>query len=131
MSAGRFVFVGERRSQRAIAMNVTWVDGHLAACTLFRALRSLGIEPMAQVYLNAYTDDGALNEADLAALPDYHREGRIVVALGQVAQRVVARLGLPHRCLVHPAARGTIRLTERYQVHVAEVLVSEGEGDQA
>ena len=47
-----FIFVGERRSRRARAMGVRWEDGHLAAKTLFDALRASGIDPVAQAYIN-------------------------------------------------------------------------------
>lgn len=122
LGGGRYVFVGERRSGRAMAMGVTWTDGRLAASTLFRALRAVGIEPAAQVYLNAFTDDGQLNRAALAGLAEHRRQGRVIVALGQPAQRAVASAGVPHLRLVHPAARGAIRRTERYHAHVAAVL---------
>ena len=49
-----FLFVGERPSQRAVRMGVTWSDGALAGATLFDELRNLGVEPTRQCYRNLY-----------------------------------------------------------------------------
>ena len=117
-----YVFVGERRSARAIAIDVTWTAGRLAARTLFDALRASGIDPSAQVYLNAFADDGRPNDEALASLDQHRQQGRVIVALGRRAQRVVAGLGVPHLRLIHPAARGAIRRTATYRAHVAAVL---------
>jgi hypothetical protein len=117
-----YVFVGERRSARAIAMGVTWTDGRLAARTLFDALRAGGIDPRAQVYLNAFADDGRRDEEALASLDRHRQQGRVIVALGRRAQRAVAGMGVPHLRLIHPAARGAIRRTAAYHAHVAAVL---------
>ena len=38
----RFIFVGERRSRRAIQMGVRWEHGRLCARTLHAALRAIG-----------------------------------------------------------------------------------------
>lgn len=52
----RFVFVGQRRSRRAIQMGVRWEHGRLCARTLHAALRAMGLDPAQQTYLNAYAD---------------------------------------------------------------------------
>lgn len=52
---GLFLFVGERPSDRAVRMGVTWGDGALAGATLFDALRSLEVDPSRQSYRNLYT----------------------------------------------------------------------------
>jgi len=57
----KIVFVGERRSLRAIQMNVTWQDGRLAAKVLFEALATLGITEDVYVVVHAYRDDGSLD----------------------------------------------------------------------
>ena len=44
-----FIFVGERRSERARVIGVRWEHGHLAAKTLFDALRACGINSEAQL----------------------------------------------------------------------------------
>jgi hypothetical protein len=123
MSA-RYVFVGERRSNRAIAMGVTWENGRLAACTLHDALSAAGIEPSTQVYVNAWQDDGAVNLDGIQLASVLQIQGWVVVALGQKAQRHLTRIGLEHVALVHPAARGAIRLKSAYRQHVAEQLAS-------
>jgi hypothetical protein len=51
-----------------------------------------------------------------------------LVALGRRVEAALARDGLPHRFLIHPAARGAIRRRDRYQAHVAAVLTA---GDEA
>jgi hypothetical protein len=45
------VFVGERRSARAIAMGVAWEDRRLAARTLHAALCAAGLDPARQCFL--------------------------------------------------------------------------------
>ena len=52
----RYVFVGEKRSRRAIAMAVSWADGRLAGRTLHEALRAAALDPAEQLYLNAFVD---------------------------------------------------------------------------
>lgn len=43
-----FLFIGEKRSDRAISMKVRWEDGCLAASTLFKALLACGMLPNQQ-----------------------------------------------------------------------------------
>ena len=123
-----FVFVGERRSPRAMAIGATWEGGRLAAKTLHDALRACGLDPARQVYLNLFADPG---EADAARVirPDILAELRVIAALGapivglgRLVQRALARAGIAHRPLTHPAARGSIRRRATYQAHVATVL---------
>ena len=40
----KYLFVGERRSELAIKMNVTWVDKRLAAAHLSKAVEAIGIK---------------------------------------------------------------------------------------
>jgi hypothetical protein len=56
MRQNRFVFVGERRSRRAIAIGARWENGRLCARTLHEALCAMGLDPGCQVFVNAYTD---------------------------------------------------------------------------
>lgn len=49
-------------------------------------------------------------------------EGIVIVALGKRVSVALARLGIDHVALVHPAARGRIRKRERYIKHVADTL---------
>lgn len=123
----RFVFVGEKRSKRAILMGVTWENGRLAAKTLHDALRAVGLDPVDQRFLNLYQDDlpGVLNPAALDQIRDLLRKGWVIVGLGRIVQATLQRFGIPHRPMVHPAARGAIRSRARYQRHVARVLERE------
>ncbi|MGH2356306.1 MAG: hypothetical protein ACRDJN_32270, partial [Chloroflexota bacterium] len=49
----------------------------------------------------------------------------VIVGMGRLVQRVLAAAGIPHRALIHPAARGAIRQTACYRAHVAAVLSGE------
>jgi len=120
----RFLFVGERRSRRAIQLGVRWEHGRLCARTLHAALRAIGLDPEEQRYVNLYFDaePPALDEAVLARLRALAAEGVEIVGLGRIVQRALERAGVAHRRLIHPAARGAIRARATYQAHVATVL---------
>lgn len=118
-----YLFVGEKRSPTAIRMGVTWRDEHVCAKTLHEALRACGLVPERQSYTNLWTDEGALREDWLSYLDALAQAGCQIVGMGRRVQRELARHHIPHRALHHPAARGAIRRTERYQAHVAEILM--------
>jgi hypothetical protein len=120
----RFAFVGERRSLKALAMGVTWEDGRLGGKTLHDALRAVGLDPHAQRFLNLYLDDlpGVVDPAALDQIGALLTDGWVIVGLGRIVQGTLTHLGIPHRPMVHPAARGAIRTRARYQRHVARVL---------
>jgi hypothetical protein len=120
----RFVFVGERRSQRAIQLGVRWEHGRLCARTFHAALRAIGLAPEEQGYVNLYSDaePPALDEAVLARLRALATEGVEIVGLGRLVHHALERAGVDHRQLIHPAARGAIRARAAYQAHVASVL---------
>ena len=120
----RYVFVGEKRSRRAIAMAVRWENGRLAARTLHDALRAAGLEPAEQRYLNAFLvgEGWTLDPAALATVRALADAGMPVVGMGRRVQAVLARAGVDHLPLVHPAARGAIRARAAYQAHVAALL---------
>lgn len=119
----RFIFVGECRSITAVNRGWTWRDGHLAAKPLFEALEAMGVDPAAQRFLNLFRDPphavyyNAASVARLRAAND-----QTIVAMGQRQHYGLEALGIAHRTIVHPAARGRIRKRERYVAHVAEVL---------
>lgn len=119
-----YVFVGEKRSDTAIRRGWTWLDGHLAARTLHRALKNVGLDPQWHVYMNLFRDgDGyelVLFEVDM--LRSLAGQGYTVVGMGRRVQAELERLGIEHRKLVHPAARGSIRASAEYDRHVAFVL---------
>lgn len=123
------LFVGECRSLTAQRKGWTWKDGRLAAKPLFEALAAMGVDPAAHEYVNLWTDNGTGESG--AAIIGWQRismirtaitNGMIVVALGKRVSHELARRGLVHVALVHPAARGKIRKRERYHQHVKETL---------
>jgi hypothetical protein len=120
----RFVFVGERRSGRAIQMGVRWEHGRLCPRTLHAALRAIGLDPEEQRYVNLYSDaePPALDAAVVARLRALAAEGVEIIALGRIVHCALERAGVAHRRLIHPAARGAIRARAAYQAHVASVL---------
>lgn len=123
---GRYLFMGERRSATAQARGYTWASGRLCADTLHRALRAIGIDPAGQTFVNAYDDEGLPDpDGRLLALDAWREGGWVIVALGERAHRVLDGLGIAHRVLVHPAARGRIRRRDRYHAHVAAVLADQ------
>jgi hypothetical protein len=123
-SLPQFVFVGERPSPRARQMRVTWQDGRLAAKPLHTALRACGIPPETQRYLNLFRTYGPLTvkQTALRRLQRWVRAGRTIVALGRRVAQALDAAGIPHLQLVHPAARGRIRNTDRYCAHVHATL---------
>lgn len=113
----RYVFVGEERSQRAITMNVTWKDGKLAAKQLFDALKANNIDPANQAFDNWFEgEDSALR------IKVFQAYGYIVVAMGEKVSMAMAKAGISHLRIVHPAARGKIRKKEIYAKHIKETL---------
>jgi hypothetical protein len=118
----RWCFVGENRSRTAVRMGVTWEDGRLCAGTLHSALREIGLEPSEQKYINLWPDDDKEGPPLITRIVEVQQCGLPVVALGMHVRHTLARHGIPHRTLTHPAARGKIRATQTYRLHVADVL---------
>jgi len=120
----KFVFVGEKRSNRAIEMNVNWQDGKLAARSLIRALRASGINYQEQVFLNLFYDkDGyEIRSYSSEKIKELAKNGAIIVGMGKLIQKHLEKLGIKHLKLTHPAARGKIRKKETYTEHVSKVL---------
>lgn len=116
-----YLFVGERRSSRAVQIGVFWEDGKLAAKTLFDALRFCGLDPQQQVFINLFRNNGKVNRLALTDL-QMLQEGLTIVGMGRKVQTVLEESKIRHLKLIHPAARGKIRKTELYQQHVKEVL---------
>jgi hypothetical protein len=120
-----FLFLGERRSRKAVEMGVRWEHGNLAARPLFDALRAHGIDPEQQWFENLFCEDldGPFVvrpdlDALLAAVPSHYR----LVAMGNRVSAALRRHGIVHIKIVHPAARGRIRERPRYIAHVGEQL---------
>jgi hypothetical protein len=118
------VFVGEKRSRRAIELGLHWRDGRLAAKTLFDALSHCSIDPTRQLFINVFLEsDGYVPDPTaLSLIGQMARTGVEVIALGRRVQRALEVADIPHARMVHPAARGAIRSRECYREHVASVL---------
>jgi hypothetical protein len=127
-----YTFVGECRSITAIRNNWTWKDGRLAAKPLFEALNAMGIEIDNQVDFMNLWDDPPLHKHKKKWVPEINEsslgilvsllEVRIIVALGARVSTELIKRGIDHVALIHPAARGRIRLRSRYIAHVKEKL---------
>jgi len=126
------MFVGECRSLTAQRKGWTWADGRLAAKPLFEALEAMGVDPKAHEYCNLWTDNasgdtyGSLKPGVLGStvrrIMARGAAGVVIVALGKRVSAELAKRGIVHVALVHPAARGKIRKREVYIAHVAERL---------
>lgn len=75
---------GEREAL-AVARGLRWEDGRLAARTLHYGLRALGLDPVAQAYLNLFPDDGpcVVNPDALERVRSLAAAGVVVVAMGR------------------------------------------------
>jgi hypothetical protein len=128
----RILFVGECRSLTAQRKGWTWADGRLAAKPLFEALEAMGVDPRQHEYVNLWIDNasgltyGSLKPGILGStvrvIMARKSAGLVIVALGKRVSEQLARRGIVHVALVHPAARGRIRKRARYPAHVAEKL---------
>ena len=132
LAAGRaplLVFAGERRSVRAVKLDVTWLSGRLAGKTLHAALRAAGIAPERCVFVNVLHDDprdGQPCDIALLALRSLASAGATIFALGRRVQAALRRARIAHVPLTHPAARGAIRTRAAYQQHVRDALAAAG-----
>ena len=108
------LFVGERRSPRAKTLGLTWKDGGLAAKPLFEALHACGIDPQCCRFVNLFERSGPRTVRDFPGA---------IVGMGRKVQARLARMGIKHTPIVHPAARGSIRKRERYISHVKAALI--------
>jgi len=125
MRITKFLFVGERPSQKAISMGVSWRDGRLAAKQLFDGLRKLKLDPEFHLYDNVFVPMTSGKESvcrNAIRRIRYHaQKGVVVVAMGQKVKKVLDGI-VPFKAIVHPAARGLIRKKSRYATHLKEVL---------
>ena len=125
---GMFVFVGENRSKMAQQRGWSWQEcqrtgvPRLAAKPLWEAITKLGLNPNEQIFFNLWDDGWKPNKFIPDILKEMTEDGEIVIAMGQKVHRELERQGIPHRKMVHPAARGPIRKTSLYQEHVKKVL---------
>lgn len=121
-----YLFVGEKRSSKAIASGWSWQDGRLAGKTLLDALEACGLSRTVRRFriVNAFYDDGHENTECRDLARQLAAERWIIIGMGDWAQRALTFWGIPYRAMIHPAARGAIRKRERYHAHVAAVLAS-------
>lgn len=106
------LFVGERRSNKAKQMGVVWSDGNLAAKPLFEALLAISIDPKKHQFVNWFEGGKAI----------VRKHDGLVVAMGNKVQAALAKEGIGFIPIIHPAARGAIRLRASYMAHIASRL---------
>jgi hypothetical protein len=108
----KYLFVGERRSETAIRMNVTWVDKRLAASHLSKALDHIGIDWNECEFKNVFEDD----------VNDIRNFTGIIIGMGRKVERELKKLKIPHEFIYHPATRGAVRNIDKYKAHVKEQI---------
>jgi len=108
------LFVGEKRSNLAIKMGVTWEDGRLAAKQLFDALDYCGINPKEQEFCNWFERGGKSKVRNYKG---------VVVGMGNKVSKALTKDGIKHLFIYHPATRGIIRTKMLYCKHVKNGLI--------
>jgi hypothetical protein len=106
----KYLFVGEKRSELAKKMNVTWVDKRLAAAHLSKATEFIGIDWNECAFLNVFEDD----------INDIKSFKGIIVAMGRKVEKELKKHQIEHEFIYHPATRGAVRNIEKYKNHVKE-----------
>lgn len=120
--------MGENRSKTAQEKGWSWQEcqrtgiPRLAAKPLWEALTEMNISPSEQIFFNLWDDEWQLNKFIPEILTEMAEDGEIIVALGQKVHNELTKQGIPHREMIHPAARGKIRKTSLFRKHVREVL---------
>lgn len=127
----RLVLVGERRSKTAQEKDYSWQKCQetgcpkLSAIRLFDALSEIGFKPEDQIFINLWNDDETLNETAPTFLKEMLERGEKVVAMGNKVDAELNALGIKHKKIIHPAARGKNAGKTLYRLHIKEVLVGE------
>jgi len=106
----KYLFVGEKRSELAKKMNVTWVDRRLAAAHLSKAVENLGIKWDECEFKNIFEDN----------IEEIQKFEGVIVGMGRKVERELKKLGIQHEFIYHPATRGAVRNIEKYKSHVKE-----------
>lgn len=114
------IFVGEERSPTAKRMGVRWEDGRLAAKQLFDAFAVLGFCRSRAKFFNLFERDGNYEFIKASRTP------APVIAMGKRVQKELANRGIKFTPLVHPAARGAVRLKATYTAEVRRALIEAG-----
>lgn len=128
-TSGIFIFVGENRSKTAQVKGWSWQECQrtgpvLCAKPLWRALSQpeLGLNPNEQIFFNLWDDNWKVNRFIPEILKEMGEDGETIVAMGQKVHNQLIKLNVPHRLIVHPAARGKIRTSCLYDKHIREIL---------
>lgn len=122
------IIVGERRSPTAVNHGWSWEqcqsgEPRLCAIKLWGALSLCGYDPTNQIFLNAFHDDGRINEPVLEMLrTGVVARGYSVIGMGKVVQEILSTSGVEHTPIVHPAARGIWKKPGIYEQHVKQAL---------
>lgn len=106
----KYLFVGEKRSELAKKMNVTWVDKRLAASHLSKAVENLGIDWDECAFKNVFEDK----------IEDILSFKGIIIAMGRKVEKELKKHQIEHEFIYHPATRGSVRNIEKYKNHVKE-----------
>lgn len=106
----KYLFVGERRSELAKKMNVTWIDKRLAAAHLSKAVENLGISWDECAFLNVFEDD----------INDIRSFKGVVIGMGRKVEKELKKHQISHEFIYHPATRGAVRNIQKYKDHVKE-----------
>jgi len=106
----KYLFVGEKRSNTAIRMNVTWIDKKLSAGHLSKAVENIGINWDECAFKNVFED----NIEDIASFDG------IIIAMGRKVEKELKKYQIKHEFIFHPATRGEVRNIEKYKQHVKD-----------
>ena len=122
------MFVGENRSKTAIEKGWSWQECQrtgkpvLCAKPLWDALTEIDLNPNEQIFFNLWDDEWNKNDFIPEILKEMAEDGETIVGMGRKVQTELQKLGIQHKEIVHPAARGKIRKTELYRAHLKKVL---------
>jgi hypothetical protein len=108
----KYLFIGEKRSERAIKMNVTWVDKRLAASHLSKAVEAIGISWDECDFKNVFEDK----------IEDIMSSKCIIIAMGRKVEKELKKHQIQHEFIYHPATRGAVRNIQKYKDHVKEKI---------
>jgi len=123
-----YIFVGENRSKTAKEKGWSWQECQTtgipknSAKKLWEALNKLNINPDYQIFHNLWNDDGELNRNVVEVLKEMAEDGEVIIGMGKKVQGELKNLNIPHREMVHPAARGKWYNRDLYSQHVKKVL---------
>ena len=106
----KYLFVGEKRSELAKKMNVTWIDKRLAASHLSKATEYIGIDWNECAFINVFEDD----------IQEIKVFKGVVIAMGRKVERELLKHQITHEFIYHPATRGAVRNIQKYKDHVKE-----------